>query len=409
MRKKLFIRRSICVGGLFALFILISSKSFGDNFHWNQKAEFPPIARHRCVAFSIGNKGYCGTGHINAGGSTIAYSDFWEFDPATNTWTQKANFGGGNRFGAVGFSIGNRGYIGTGNSPNYILTNDFWEYNPVSNTWIQKLTLPASVREGAIGFGFNGFGYLGGGNGTDWWQFNPISNTWISKAPMPASVQYGASFVLSGIFYVATGMFSQSTFAYDPVLNSWSIKANFPGPMRFGAFGFGVSGKGYIGAGCDYGYNDFRDLYQYSPDSNQWIQIPDFPGAKRHYICGFAIGNKGYCGTGTNGTNLKDFWEFYYLAPDTSQHVLVENVFDENKFFVFPNPTSDELRITNYKLRTGDVLKIFNLSGQLVFEEKITSIEDPTFNIQHLVHGIYVLQLTDAKNTVIGLSKFIKQ
>ena len=33
---------------------------------------------------------------------------------AQNTWKKKADFGGGARYGAVGFSIGSKGYIGTG-------------------------------------------------------------------------------------------------------------------------------------------------------------------------------------------------------------------------------------------------------------------------------------------------------
>ena len=33
---------------------------------------------------------------------------------ADNTWTQKADFGWSPRWGAVGFSIGNKGYIGMG-------------------------------------------------------------------------------------------------------------------------------------------------------------------------------------------------------------------------------------------------------------------------------------------------------
>ena len=40
--------------------------------------------------------------------------DFWEYDPAANTWTQKADFVGVARISAVGFSIGSKGYIGTG-------------------------------------------------------------------------------------------------------------------------------------------------------------------------------------------------------------------------------------------------------------------------------------------------------
>src|SRR5207244_4026507 len=53
-------------------------------------------------------------------------SDFWEYDRATNTWLQKADFAGWKRAGAVGFSIGSKGYIGTSGSPGH----DFWEYTP---------------------------------------------------------------------------------------------------------------------------------------------------------------------------------------------------------------------------------------------------------------------------------------
>ena len=58
--------------------------------------------------FSIGSKGYIGTGY---GGLR---NDFWEYDPATNAWTQKADFAGVAR--AYGSRIFHRskGYIGTG-------------------------------------------------------------------------------------------------------------------------------------------------------------------------------------------------------------------------------------------------------------------------------------------------------
>ena len=57
------------------------------------------------------------------------FKDFWEYDPATNAWTQKADFGGTARDGAVGFSIGSKGYIGTGYDGTGS-TKDFWEYTP---------------------------------------------------------------------------------------------------------------------------------------------------------------------------------------------------------------------------------------------------------------------------------------
>ena len=63
-----------------------------------------------------------------------SYNDFWEYDPATDTWTQKADFEGVGRGFAVGFSIGSNGYIGTGllGNLNYggPSSKDFWEYDP---------------------------------------------------------------------------------------------------------------------------------------------------------------------------------------------------------------------------------------------------------------------------------------
>lgn len=77
---------------------------------WTEKAIFSGGGRRGAVGFSIGNKGYIGTGY-----SGVSYkTDFWEYDPILDSWTQKADFGGGARYHATGFSIGNMGYIGTG-------------------------------------------------------------------------------------------------------------------------------------------------------------------------------------------------------------------------------------------------------------------------------------------------------
>ena len=91
---------------------------------WTQKADVLGGTRCDAAGFSIGCKGYIGTGEGSIG--------FWEYDPLIDTWKKKATFGGANRDEAVGFSIGNKGYIGTGGEGS--LTNpqqkDFWEYTP---------------------------------------------------------------------------------------------------------------------------------------------------------------------------------------------------------------------------------------------------------------------------------------
>ena len=112
--------------------VIASSIASAQPNTWTQKANFGGTGRWGAVGFSIGTKGYIGTGLV----VNFLVNDFWEYDPTANAWTQKANFGGTPRYGAVGFSIGTKGYVGTGLSSGF--TNDFWEYDPAANTWTQK-------------------------------------------------------------------------------------------------------------------------------------------------------------------------------------------------------------------------------------------------------------------------------
>src|SRR5258706_114127 len=117
---------------LFAILFAAGLTSSQAQNTWTQKADFGGTARYDAVGFSIGSKGYIGTGED--GIYPYWKNDFWEYDPSTNTWIQKADFGGTARSNAVGFSIGSKGYIGTGSDGNYPYEkNDFWEYDPSTN------------------------------------------------------------------------------------------------------------------------------------------------------------------------------------------------------------------------------------------------------------------------------------
>src|SRR5438477_5838350 len=129
---------------------------------WTQKADFGGVTRAGATGLSIGNKGYIGLGDKYP----ISYKDFWEYDPDANTWTQKADFGGHARLYAVGFTIAGKAYVGTGQSgsfPNYTYYKDFWEFDPVQNTWTRKANFGGTARYGAAGFSVDAKGYLGTG------------------------------------------------------------------------------------------------------------------------------------------------------------------------------------------------------------------------------------------------------
>ena len=62
------------------------------------------------------------------------------------SWVQKPDFAGGGRIRAGGFSIGGKGYIIGGTSHGAEPT-DFWEYDTATNKWTQKAAFPGGARE----------------------------------------------------------------------------------------------------------------------------------------------------------------------------------------------------------------------------------------------------------------------
>src|SRR5438128_1102984 len=127
MQPNITTRSFHSVNFLLIALIFFSLKTFAQPNRWSIVPQSGITPRFYAVGFSIGNKGYIGTGYD--GNFT---KDFWEYDPFINSWTQKADFGGTGRLFALGFSIQNKGYIGTGLDERG-RTNDFWEYDPSAN------------------------------------------------------------------------------------------------------------------------------------------------------------------------------------------------------------------------------------------------------------------------------------
>ena len=281
---------------------------------WTRKADFGGTARDAAVGFSIGNKGYIGTGYDDS-----HKKDFWEYDPNKNTWTQKADFGGTARSGAIGFSINNKGYIGTGTTSSSPL-KDFWEYDPNSNQWTRKADYGGIGGEYPVGFSIGNKGYIGTGNVkniyyADFWEYDPSSDKWTKKADFGGGARKSAvSFSIGTKGYIGIGMYSsycKDFWEYDPSTDKWTMKADFGGTKRIGAVGFSIGNKGFIGTGNTGGNSVYDDFWEYDPSTNLWTQKANFGGGKRQYATGFSIGNKGYIGTGDyGGTYYKDFWEF---------------------------------------------------------------------------------------------------
>jgi N-acetylneuraminic acid mutarotase len=300
---------------------------------WTRIADFGGTARNAPVAFTIGNKGYVGTGYAYEGGLTGEYSvDLWAYDPSEDVWTQKADFQGIGRESAVGFSIGDKGYIGTGYyyDEGRQLLSDFWQYDSQSNTWTQKAAFPGTARLNAVGLSIGNRGYVGTGE-EDWdswfkdfWEYNPETDNWEQKADFPGQRRQGAvGFSIDNRGYIGTGYGDfkdyKDFWEYYPATGDWTRKADFAGEARSAAVSFVIDGKGYIGTGVGMGLH--RDFWEYNPQTDNWKRKADLSGMKRYNAVGFSVAEKGYVGTGLTGP-VKDFWE-YDPSKDVLPHVPV--------------------------------------------------------------------------------------
>ena len=359
---------------------------------WVQKANLGGTGRHRALGIAIGNKGYFGTGHVNGTGVDISYKDWWMFDPASNTWTQKANFPV-SVHGAVGFGTNTRGYVGGGSS----LTNEFYQYNPVTNTWSPIAPCPFNPGD-SQGFTVEGKGYVYLTNQLA--EYDPAINQWAIKPQAPVNFgTWSCSFSNGSSGFIKSGT---NFYEFKPGQNTWIQRASFPGIMTNGSSAFSINGKGYVTCGYSAGLSNVTDeVWEFDPGSNNWTFIGNFPGTNRRFPIAFALNNKGYFGSGTNGTNFNDFWQF-----DLTSLSLNESLTEETR--IYPNPTNGEFTIQlpsviDYQFPL--TMEIVHTNGTVIEKQVVeSSVQHIQLN-NRMPFGIYSVNLR--KDQEILLTKKI--
>ncbi len=387
----------------FTLTFLWFCSFFSFSGAWEQKADFLGISRHRATGIAVGNKAYVGLGHYNGAGPNILFNDWWEYDPATNAWTQKADYLGGDCYHAAAFTIGNVCYVGTGRISAWgnTLVKSFFKYNPATNSWSSIADFAGSARRGAVAFTVNGIGYVGTGETNSgrtktFYKYDPNTDTWTQVASLPGAGRTSSvGFSIGNSGYVGTGNTSSGStndfWEYKPSVDQWVQRANCSMITRQEAAGFEVNGKGYILTGDDFSSgNNFKDMWEFEPATNTWTQIANFKGTARRYLTSLSFGNYAYAGLGTNGTNFHDWWLF-----DASLAYLEENI-DNIDFTVYPNPSRGNI---NFKIENvGSILKdielqVYSSLGQKVIQETIYSGINQ-FDFSHLENGSYFYVLS---------------
>ncbi len=158
-----------------------------DGNEWTKIISIEGSKRKDAVAFVVDGLGYVCTGIANG-----SYEDdFWAYDPQAGNWVKKrdiynvsdneydddyTNIIGTNK---VAFSVNGKGYVATGGLSS--TGTAVWEYNPETDLWTQKTSLEATSRLDAVGFTIGDIGYIATGKDgsaedddfDDLWGFKP--------------------------------------------------------------------------------------------------------------------------------------------------------------------------------------------------------------------------------------------
>jgi N-acetylneuraminic acid mutarotase len=379
-----------------------------------------------------------------------------------NFWTKKADFGGLKRERAVAFSIGDKGYVGTGVDTAEIVHKDFWSYDATIDVWSQIADLPGSVRRNAVAFATEGYGYVGTGIDSvnasaptatilkDFWKYDPAINSWNQIADYPGAggngMYFGTAFAIDSKGYVSCGkvgpnFYVNDLWEYKPSINQWAQLPNFPGGIRYQLSSFVIGYDAYVGLGTDQDMYR-KDIWKFSTINNQWTSIADLPASQRASSMTFSIGQRGYVCMGTNGGNLDDLWEYNPFTNDWSTRATYGGssrkngiAFEVNgkayvgtgkgnsgkkssfyeytppavvgmeelelEIVVYPNPTSDFIKINSTSNQKLDIV-LCNIYGQTIL-----NTQNSTIDVSEIPKGSYVLIVSSGES--ISKQKIIIQ
>ncbi len=167
-------------------------------------------------------------------------------------------------------------------------TTTFYEYDIATDAWTQKANTPSAVnRGGQIIEGSSGFLYaFRGENSSAFWRYDIENNTWSDELALdaPQTVYYGASMIYDGsrYIYALKGSNDDTFMRYDTETDTWEIMTN----TDFGAPIEQYANTVYVGGDLTYDGNDtiyaiqgylYSGFASYSIQSNSWSQLAKLP------------------------------------------------------------------------------------------------------------------------------------
>ncbi|MFT5822461.1 MAG: N-acetylneuraminic acid mutarotase [Crocinitomix sp.] len=244
---------------------------------WTQKASMPAAERRDAVGFAVDGKGYIGTGFtLDDGSLGEKLNDFWEYDPLGNSWASIADYPGGGDTGiyqATSFVALEKGYVVCGKIGSDAYIFELWEYNPATDFWTERTPFPGGDRYQLISFVIENKAYVGMGTDhdvyrKDMYEYDPATNTWEEKGDFPGTERARASSFSIGnkgfVVFGSDGGLKDELWEYNYYTEAWTLRASFPGGGRNNAIAFSIGDKGYAGLGKEISGKK-QTVYEYTP------------------------------------------------------------------------------------------------------------------------------------------------
>jgi len=229
---------------------------------WTTRAPLPSKRHLPNGAAVINGKIYV-AGGLNAEGRTT--STLFVYHVAGNAWFAKAPMPI-NSYGGAAAAIDGKLYVlatPPGQDGRFTNPTRLFRYDPATNTWSERAPAPHHHHQGVVR-AINGKLYVAGGmtmidsdvsgylQPKAWVEldvYDPVTNTWSGRVPMPTARHGAVASVMDGKLYVAGGWAGVSPVptleVYDPVANTWAARADMP-TARGGAGAGVVNGVLYV-------------------------------------------------------------------------------------------------------------------------------------------------------------------
>ena len=100
-----------------------------------------------------------------------------------------------------------------------------------------------------------------------------------------------------------------------------------------------------------------------------------------------------FYGSDAGGTNMPILDIKYTLAVSSDLKVI-----EKNDIKIFPNPTNDVLKVQGKNIK---LIEISNLSGVIAEKISYNNETNPTINISHFAHGVYLIRVVTEKGSIV--------